>query len=106
MTNDWVKKRFWNIFYPDPKTQNNGNKKKKMTGRKQRAKNWTSEETEKMLDLRFNNEIIVHKFKTIREKKDENDVWALIGKELGTDHDGTQCKDCLKTLLATYKVKF
>jgi hypothetical protein len=78
-----------------------------MTTRKPRAKNWSAEETEKLLDLRFNDEEILYKLSKSKEKKDEADIWEIIGAKITTDlstpRDGTQCKDRLRTLIASYK---
>lgn len=74
-----------------------------MTTRKPWGKNWSAEETEKLLDLRFKDEEILHKLNKAKEKKDEIDVWNLIAAKLSTNREGSQCKDRLKTLLASYK---
>ncbi|KAG1705961.1 hypothetical protein DVH05_002523 [Phytophthora capsici] len=67
-----------------------------------RSLNWSDQETTIVLNLRFKEKELSVRFASQREKKDEDDNWEKVAKELGT-RDSAQCRDRLKTLVKKYK---
>lgn len=71
--------------------------------RKQRASNWTTDETVELLRLRFQTEDLFAGFLKQGNKDDEKNNWTAVAARLSSKRDWKSCRGRLKTLTAQYK---
>ncbi|KAE8900679.1 hypothetical protein PF003_g15634 [Phytophthora fragariae] len=71
--------------------------------RKPRSTNWNTDETNELLNLRFQTEDIFIAFLNQDNKDDEKNNWKMVSSRLSTNRDWEACHSRLKTLTAQYK---
>jgi hypothetical protein len=71
-----------------------------------RATNWSHDETEQLIHLRFANKPIVEAFANTKQAKDIDDCWNMLSARMDTKRTATQCKLRLKTILSEYQVHY
>ncbi|KAE9010284.1 hypothetical protein PF011_g9881, partial [Phytophthora fragariae] len=71
--------------------------------RKPRSTNWNTDETNELLNLRFQTEDIFIAFLNQDNKDDEKNNWKMVSSRLSTNRDWEACRSRLKTLTAQYK---
>ncbi|KAE8877364.1 hypothetical protein PF003_g38535 [Phytophthora fragariae] len=71
--------------------------------RKPRSTNWNIDETNELLNLRFQTEDIFIAFLNQDNKDDEKNNWKMVSSRLSTNRDWEACRSRLKTLTAQYK---